>query len=113
MGRRRRPSDTTVRVLAFLLENQHREYYGLEIATATKLQAGTLYPILARLERDGWIEGEWEHIDPAKEGRRPRKYYHLTPKGVPAARDAVRAHLEPSTQTRFLVYVPNTPLSVL
>ena len=95
MQRNRKPSDREIAILAFLLSNQHRMFYGLEIGQATKTAAGALYPILKRLELKGWIEGEWEKIDEHKEGRRRRKYYSLTPKGVPAAKEAVKAHLNP------------------
>ncbi len=40
------------------------------------LQHGTLYPILHRLEREGWIRGSWEE----GAGRR-RKLYALTDRG--------------------------------
>jgi DNA-binding PadR family transcriptional regulator len=42
-----------------------------------KLPAGTLYPLLHRLEADRLIRAKWELAD----GRR-RKYYSLTAKGV-------------------------------
>lgn len=45
------------------------------------LQHGTLYPILHRMEKRGWIEGEWSRGD----GRR-RKEYRLRRTG--------RTHLE-------------------
>ncbi|WP_419933653.1 PadR family transcriptional regulator [Candidatus Palauibacter sp.] len=38
---------------------------------------GMLYPLLHRLERDGFIEGYWE----VTEEERPRKYYRLTARG--------------------------------
>lgn len=41
------------------------------------LQHGTLYPILHRLEEDGWIVGEWSGGD----GGRRRKVYGLTEEG--------------------------------
>jgi PadR family transcriptional regulator, regulatory protein PadR len=57
------------------------EYYGLEVARASGLSSGTTYPILARLERAGWLISDWEDIDQAAEGRRRRRYYQLTTKG--------------------------------
>jgi DNA-binding PadR family transcriptional regulator len=81
--------------MAFLLNNQDHEFYGLEIAQATKLAAGTLYPILMRLEKWGWIEGTWEDIDPKVEGRRPRRYYHLTAQGMTAGKREVDSYLQP------------------
>lgn len=37
----------------------------------------SLYPLLYRLERKGWIEGRWVE----KAGQRRRRYYRLTPAG--------------------------------
>jgi PadR family transcriptional regulator PadR len=36
----------------------------------------TMYPLLRRLEEQGWIEGKWEHPE-----RRTRRYYSLTGEG--------------------------------
>jgi PadR family transcriptional regulator, regulatory protein PadR len=36
----------------------------------------TMYPLLRRLEEQGWIEGKWEHPE-----RRTRRYYSLTGAG--------------------------------
>lgn len=41
------------------------------------VNAGSLFPALRRLERDGLIRGEW-HVT---ENNRRAKYYHLTPPG--------------------------------
>jgi PadR family transcriptional regulator PadR len=43
---------------------------------------GTLYPLLKRMERNGWLRCE---SDPAA-GLRARRYYHLTPRGGAALR---------------------------
>ena len=75
-------------LLGVFLRDPSRRWYGLEIIKAAGIQSGTLYPVLGRLENLGWIEGEWEDIDPAVEGRRPRRYYALTAAGLRAARDA-------------------------
>ena len=69
----------TVRVL---LELNRGPRYGLEIARATGLKGGSLYPILSRLEEAGWVQGEWEGIDPHDEGRPPRRYYAITDAGA-------------------------------
>ncbi|MFO0918103.1 MAG: PadR family transcriptional regulator [Planctomycetaceae bacterium] len=41
-----------------------------------QVQAGTLYPLLHRLESDGYIRSKWDNT----EGRK-RKWYELTPPG--------------------------------
>jgi len=76
-------------VLRALLEHPTREMYGLEICQAAGLASGTIHPILARLERLGWLESRWEEIDPAKEGRPKRRYYQLSPDGAEQARHAL------------------------
>jgi transcriptional regulator len=42
-----------------------------------RVNAGSLFPGLRRLERDGLIRGEWR----VTENNRRAKYYHLTPEG--------------------------------
>jgi PadR family transcriptional regulator, regulatory protein PadR len=51
--------------------------WGLSICRISGLSTGRLYPVLARLEAAGWIEGRWE------EGtcRPRRRFYSLTPRG--------------------------------
>ncbi len=61
------------------------EAYGLEIVTKLTQQSngslgvtdGTLYPVLYRLERAGFVEVRWE----TRPRGVPRKYYKLTPAG--------------------------------
>jgi DNA-binding PadR family transcriptional regulator len=96
-------SMTTLKVLREFLHDPSAPQYGLELSAASGVKAGALYPILARLEEDGWLEAEWEDIDEALEGRRRRRYYHL-----PAFRDvearellaAAAASLAPPATTR-------------
>lgn len=40
-------------------------------------QASSLYPVLFRMEKRGWIKGTWVE----KEGERRRRFYRLTDKG--------------------------------
>lgn len=42
-----------------------------------KFNAASLYPLLYRLEKRGWIEGKWVE----KAGQRRRRYYQLTKDG--------------------------------
>jgi DNA-binding PadR family transcriptional regulator len=77
-------------VLQALLADPAGEHYGLQVCAETRLPAGTIYPILARLERVGWVRSSWE--DPAAhvaEGRPRRRYYKLTDDGAEQARDAL------------------------
>ncbi|HTJ23656.1 MAG TPA: PadR family transcriptional regulator [Gemmatimonadaceae bacterium] len=44
---------------------------------AVHVEEGSLYPALYRMERDGWVESEW---DVTEQGRRA-KFYRVTAKG--------------------------------
>lgn len=62
-----------------------REMYGYEIVTSVEersdgrfpLTDGTLYPVLYRLEKAGWVEPRWV----TQERGVPRKYYRVTEAG--------------------------------
>ena len=95
------PADNQSRWLRGLLEAcvlvvlQPSAAYGYEIATRfeeagfSRPKGGTLYPILARLEKDDLIEPTWVE----GESGPSRKYYNLTPTGVAAA-DAIAPEWE-------------------
>jgi PadR family transcriptional regulator len=42
-----------------------------------RFHVASLYPMLYRMERRGWIQGRWIE----KSGQRRRRYYRLTPDG--------------------------------
>ena len=44
---------------------------------ALRFHAASLYPLLYRLEKRGWIQGRWVE----KSGQRRRRYYRLTAQG--------------------------------
>jgi DNA-binding PadR family transcriptional regulator len=85
----------TQQVLRFLLTDLSAERYGSEIGDAAGLASGTVHPILARLERLGWVSSRWEDIDPREEGRPARRYYRLSADGVALARDALARSYRP------------------
>ena len=66
-----------------LVEDQPR--HGYDIGSLIEQRSGgvlrfnvaSLYPLLYRLERRGWIQGRWVE----KAGQRRRRYYRLTPDG--------------------------------
>src|SRR5438552_10366460 len=56
---------------------------------ALRFNVASLYPLLYRLEKRGWIQGRWVE----KAGQRRRRYYRLTPAGkkvLAAQRDGWR-----------------------
>jgi transcriptional regulator len=60
-------------------------------ADVLRIEEGSLYPALHRLETRGWIDAEWG----TSENNRRAKYYRLTPKG------RAQLRLETATWTRF------------
>lgn len=75
---------STVLLLLSLLEQGDR--YGYEIIreldersdNVFRFKEGTLYPVLHKLENNGYVKSYMAKGDTGKE----RKYYRLTPKGV-------------------------------
>ena len=84
-----RLSHQTLRVLRVFLEQQPKEAAGSDICKQTRLLSGTLYPILMRLERSGWLKSRWEQIDPHDAGRPRRRLYLLTSLGYNKTREAL------------------------
>ena len=84
-------------VLRVLLEDSTAERYGLALCEETGLPSGTVYPIIARLERVGWVRSRWEEPEThVAEGRPRRRYYQLTDDGAEQARTALARVHRPS-----------------
>lgn len=78
---------TTISVLKAIHEGVR---YGFDIMDRTNLPSGTVYPILSRLERDGFVKSHWEDLARAHGDRRPpRRYYRMTKQGEAALADAL------------------------
>ena len=64
---------------------EHEPRHGYELSKlidarsngAIRFHVSSLYPLLYRLEKRGWIEGRWVE----KAGQRRRRYYRLTTEG--------------------------------
>jgi len=64
---------------------EHRARHGYEISQviedrsdgAVRFRVASLYPLLYRLEKRGWIAGRWVE----KTGQRRRRYYRITAQG--------------------------------
>jgi len=67
-------------VMGVLFHERHYGYSLVRVLTGSgsiSIKEGTIYPILARLDRDGLVRSEWVESDQGP----PRKYYTLTPLG--------------------------------
>jgi len=89
MDRELRMTTSVLRVVSALLTDATADRYGLDLMQDTGLASGTLYPILLRLERAGWVSSHWEDADPVIEGRPTRRYYRMTALGVTDGRREV------------------------
>ena len=77
------------RVLRELLDAPGEPRYGYDLARQANVSAGSLYPILSRLEGVGWLDSRWEEADPEREGRPRRRYYRLTAAGAAGAAEVL------------------------
>lgn len=81
MLRLSRVTPATVDVLRELVGSDEA-VWGLKLVGMTGRPAGSVYPILARLEDGGWVASHWD--DDARRGPR-RRLYELTSEGREAA----------------------------
>ena len=78
----RRMSITTVSVLNAIASGVR---YGFDVLDTTGLESGTVYPILSRLEEEGFVRSTWEKESAAHaDGRPARRYYAITKAGKAA-----------------------------
>jgi DNA-binding PadR family transcriptional regulator len=86
----------TIDVLS-VLSSTSEPSWGLAVIKSSGRPAGSVYPILERLEQAGWVTSRWEQ-DADRPGPR-RRYYELTADGATAARSAVTAFRSPAAST--------------
>jgi len=88
-----RVTPNLLRVLHVLLGKLDAEHYALDLSKTAKVNVGTIYALVARLERHGLLRSALEDVDAQQVGRPPRRYYRLTGEGVRYAEKTLREHL--------------------
>ena len=83
----KRLTRTTTRALLAFMEAPGKWHYGYALMKSAELSSGTLYPLLARLADDGWLESKWEESE--LPGKPARQMYRLTTTGRVQAREAL------------------------
>lgn len=78
------------KVLAAFLADPAAHRYGLDLIRSTGLPGRTVYPVLERLERAGWVTARWEDLDATAAGRPALRSYRLTAEGAAAATSPFR-----------------------
>lgn len=79
MARPRSLSPAARRVLAALVSAGARGRHGYDLCREAQIKSGTLYPLLIRLEAQGYLTADWQ--DSGVVGRPPRHVYRLTAAG--------------------------------
>ena len=98
MARKRSLSAHARAVLTALLDARGGRSHGYELTSLTGIRSGTLYPILIRLEEQGYLEAQWQQ--PVTSGRPPRHAYRLTAAGQALARAEAPDEPRPATDWR-------------
>lgn len=83
LNRELKKGTTPLLILALL---DHEALHGYELSKqiearsggVVRIHAASLYPLLYRLEKRGWIKGRWVE----KPGQRRRRFYELTAEGT-------------------------------
>jgi len=79
----------SLKVLKLLLEHPTEALAGSDICRTSGMLSGTLYPILLRFEKAGWLESKWEELEPSEAGRPRKRFYRLTGIGHSRSRSAL------------------------
>ena len=98
-----RITPATIDVLT-VLDSATESIWGLAIVKQSGRPAGSVYPILERLEQSGWVTSRWED-DPSRVGPR-RRFYELTDAGAAAATQAIQSF---AAKSRITSTTPVTP----
>ncbi|GAA3060401.1 MULTISPECIES: helix-turn-helix transcriptional regulator [Actinomycetes] len=85
-----RVTPATADVLRVLLEQLGEELWGLKVIQLTGRPAGSVYPILEKLESAGWVESHWES-DEKRRGPRRRLYLLAAEARTPARHYVAKA----------------------
>lgn len=88
MKRAPRLTQPSLRILKLFIDDPSPRA-GSDVMGALGLASGTLYPIVARFVKCGWLTGKWEAGPPQRLGRPRRRYYTLTQAGRQGAREAL------------------------
>jgi DNA-binding PadR family transcriptional regulator len=102
MPRKPNSSRQTRALLACFVDAAPEWRHGYDLAKATGLKSGSLYPILMRLSDQGYLESRW--CEPDKPGRPPRHAYRLTAEGRKLA-------LEQASATQSTTLYPSGALA--
>lgn len=82
-----RYSAASATVAKALLSQRSKRQWGYDLCKRSGVKSGVLYPILARMEGEGWLRSDWD--DSTKPGAR-RRFYEVTDEGAKAMKEMVK-----------------------
>ena len=88
-----RVSSAFLSIAWFFLERPQEKLCGSDVMKELKLPSGTVYPILARMNKHGWLTRELEEVDPKVVNRPQRHYYIVTQAGLTEGRRLITTKL--------------------
>jgi DNA-binding PadR family transcriptional regulator len=97
-----RLSGPTLKVLKLFVSAPRERRSGADITRAAGVGAGTLYPLLSRLEKHGWLEAEWEQQTPSEIGRPRKRLYRITAVGQTRALAALAEYQLPIGDLKWI-----------
>ena len=83
-----RKTKALIRVLSYLLDAPGH-VYGYQIMNDIGIKAGSLYPMLKRIEQHKWLVGRWEDPSDRGESGPRRRLYALDPEERGAIKEFV------------------------
>jgi len=98
-------SPQTLAVVAALCADPTAWQHGYDLAKATGLKSGTLYPILIRLAERGFVEARWEAEQPV--GRPRRHLYRLSAEGRATAESTLAKRTSAKPTNRLAIEGPS------
>lgn len=103
MSRSEHLSPKEAKVIRLFVNRPDLPWWGFKIMQETGLKSGSLYPVLDRFVRWGWIE----RIDgQSTSGGPPRRYYRIRPDGHQEAVEALVAFSQLADDYRTVVPRP-------
>jgi len=91
-------TNASVAIAVALMRQPHDHHWGYDLWKQTGVRSGALYPILARMLEQGWLDDGWEDVSTIREKRPPRRYYVVTDEGMRQLGAMARSA---ATETRF------------
>ena len=84
---------------------QKKSSYGFELLhifqrAGLEINEGTLYPLLNRMQKNGWLDSQWE--TPLDSGH-PRRFYQLSDNGVTQLPQMLKIHQQQQQSLKQLM----------